>query len=141
MVRISKKTFFPLRPYNTFGINVQSKQFIGAKTTEELQYIIRQKNYDKILIIGGGSNLLLTQDFEGLTFEIESRGIEIIREDKESATVKVAAGENWHEFVLWCLENNLGGVKTYLIPGSVGAAPIQNIGAYGAELKYVFSVG
>jgi UDP-N-acetylmuramate dehydrogenase len=129
-----------LRPYNTFGINVQSKQFIGAKTTEELKYILRQKKDEKILIIGGGSNLLLTRDFEGLTLRIESRGIEIIREDEESATVKVAAGENWHEFVLWCLENNLGGVENLaLIPGSVGAAPIQNIGAYGSELKNVFS--
>lgn len=131
---------FSLRPYNTFGINVQSKQFIGAKTTEELQYILRQKKDEKILIIGGGSNLLLTRDFKGLTLRIESRGIEIIREDEESVTVKVAAGENWHEFVLWCLEKNLGGVENLaLIPGSVGAAPIQNIGAYGAELKHVFS--
>ena len=131
---------FSLRPYNTFGINVQSKQFIGAKTTEELQYILRQKKDEKILIIGGGSNLLLTRDFKGLTLRIEFRGIEIIRENEKSVTVKVAAGENWHEFVLWCLENNLGGVENLaLIPGSVGAAPIQNIGAYGAELKYVFS--
>ena len=129
-----------LRPYNTFGINVQSKQFIGAKTTQELQYILSQKKDEKILILGGGSNLLLTRDFEGLTLRIESRGIEIIREDEESVTVKVAAGENWHKFVLWCLENNFGGVENLaLIPGSVGAAPIQNIGAYGSELKYVFS--
>ena len=131
---------FSLRPYNTFGINVQSKQFIGIKNTEELKYVLRQKKDKKILIIGGGSNLLLTRDFEGLTLRIESRGIEIIREDQESVTVKVAAGENWHEFVLWCLENDLGGLENLaLIPGSVGAAPIQNIGAYGAELKYVFS--
>jgi len=131
---------FSLRSFNTFGINVQSKQFIGVKSTEELQYVLRQKKDEKILIIGGGSNLLLTRDFDGLTLRIESRGIEIIREDKESVTVNVAAGENWHEFVLWCLENNLGGVENLaLIPGSVGAAPIQNIGAYGTELKYVFS--
>ena len=131
---------FSLRPYNTFGIDVQSKKFIGVKSTEELQNVLRQKKDEKILIIGGGSNLLLTKDFEGLTLRIESRGIEIIREDQKSAIVKVAAGENWHEFVLWCLDNNLGGVENLaLIPGSVGAAPIQNIGAYGAELKYVFS--
>ena len=131
---------FSLRSYNTFGIDVQSKQFIGVKTTEELQYVLRQKKGKKILIIGGGSNLLLTKDFEGLTLRIESSGIEIITEDEKSAIVKVAAGENWHKFVLWCLENNLGGVENLaLIPGSVGAAPIQNIGAYGAELKYVFS--
>jgi len=131
---------FSLRPYNTFGINVQSKQFIGIKNTEELKYVLSQKKDKKILIIGGGSNLLLTRDFEGLTLRIESRGIEIIKEDEESVTVKVAAGENWHEFVLWCLENDLGGLENLaLIPGSVGAAPIQNIGAYGAELKYVFS--
>ena len=129
-----------LKPYNTFGINVQSKQFIGVKNTEELQYVLLQKKEEKLLIMGGGSNILLTKDFDGLTLRIESRGIEIIREDKEFATVKVAAGENWHEFVLWCLENDLGGVENLaLIPGSVGAAPIQNIGAYGVELKSVFS--
>ena len=125
-----------LQPYNTFGINVQSKQFIGVKNTEELQYVLLQKKKEKLLIMGGGSNMLLTKDFDGLTLRIESRGIKIIREDKEFATVKVAAGENWHEFVLWCLENDLGGVENLaLIPGSVGAAPIQNIGAYGVELK------
>jgi UDP-N-acetylmuramate dehydrogenase len=129
-----------LRSYNTFGINVQSKQFIGVKSTEELQYVLLQKKDEKLLIMGGGSNLLLTEDFDGLTLRIESRGIEIIGEDEEFTTVKVAAGENWHEFVLWCLENNLGGVENLaLIPGSVGAAPIQNIGAYGVELKSVFS--
>lgn len=130
---------FSLRSYNTFGINVQSKQFIGVKNTEELQYVLRHKKNEKTLILGGGSNLLLTEDFEGLTVRIESKGIQIIEENEKFATVRVAAGENWHEFVLWCLENDLGGVENLaLIPGSVGAAPIQNIGAYGVELKSVF---
>ena len=91
------------------------------------------------MVLGGGSNLLLTKDFEGLTLRIQNRGIEIVEQDDRKARVKVAAGENWHDFVLWCLENDLGGVENLaLIPGNVGAAPIQNIGAYGVELREVF---
>ena len=128
-----------LLPYNTFGINVKSKKFIGVENTLELIEILNQNKEEKLLILGGGSNLLLTQDFEGLVIRMESRGMEIVREDNQSATVKVAAGENWHDFVLWCLEKNLGGVENLaLIPGSVGGAPIQNIGAYGVELEEVF---
>jgi len=89
--------------------------------------------------LGGGSNLLLTKDFDGLTIRIENRGIEILKEDEYGARIKVAAGENWHDFVLWCLKKDFGGVENLaLIPGSVGAAPIQNIGAYGVELSQVF---
>lgn len=128
-----------LLPYNTFGVSVKSKKFIGVKNTEALIEVLNQNEKEKLLILGGGSNLLLTQDFEGLTIRMENRGMEVVQEDGQWATVKVAAGENWHEFVLWCLEKNLGGVENLaLIPGSVGAAPIQNIGAYGVELKEVF---
>ena len=128
-----------LLPFNTFGINVKSKTFIGIKTTEDLENVLKQNKEDKLLILGGGSNLLLTEDFDGLTIRMENRGIEIIHEDENWVTVKAAAGENWHDFVLWCLEKDLGGVENLaLIPGSVGAAPIQNIGAYGVELKEVF---
>mgnify|MGYP001451049728 CR=1 FL=1 len=128
-----------LRPYNTFGIDVKSKFFVGVQSTDELKAVLKQHQRAQLLILGGGSNLLLTQDFEGLTIRIETRGIEIVLEDDRSARVKVAAGENWHDFVLWCLENDLGGVENLaLIPGSVGAAPIQNIGAYGIELREVF---
>ncbi|MDC3238974.1 UDP-N-acetylmuramate dehydrogenase, partial [Flavobacteriaceae bacterium] len=93
----------------------------------------------QVLLLGGGSNLLLTKDFDGLTIRIENRGIEILKEDEYGARIKVAAGENWHDFVLWCLKKDFGGVENLaLIPGSVGAAPIQNIGAYGVELSQVF---
>ena len=128
-----------LRAYNTFGIDVKSKKFIGIQSTDALKAVLTENQYGQLLVLGGGSNLLLTQDFDGLTLRIESRGIEILQEDKYRAKVKVAAGENWHDFVLWCLEKDFGGVENLaLIPGSVGAAPIQNIGAYGAELSQVF---
>ena len=139
-MNLNFKKKFSLQSFNTFGINVQSKQFVGVKSTKEIQYVLSQKKNEKILILGGGSNILLTKDFDGLTMRIESKGIKVINENDEFATLKVAAGENWHDFVLWCLKNDLGGVENLaLIPGSIGAAPIQNIGAYGVELKSVFS--
>ena len=128
-----------LLPYNTFGIDVKSKKFVSVRSTDELKAVLNQNQEKRLLVLGGGSNLLLTKDFEGLTLRIENRGIEIVQEEQSSAKVKVAAGENWHDFVLWCLDNDLGGVENLaLIPGNVGAAPIQNIGAYGVELREVF---
>ena len=128
-----------LLPYNTFGIDVKSKHFIDVKSIDELKAVLNQNQLQNLLVLGGGSNLLLTKDFEGLTLRIQNRGIEIVEQDDRKARVKVAAGENWHDFVLWCLENDLGGVENLaLIPGNVGAAPIQNIGAYGVELREVF---
>ena len=128
-----------LLPYNTFGIDVKSKHFIDVKSIDQLQAVLNQNQLENLLVLGGGSNLLLTKDFEGLTLRIQNRGIEIVEQDDRKARVKVAAGENWHDFVLWCLENDLGGVENLaLIPGNVGAAPIQNIGAYGVELQEVF---
>ncbi len=128
-----------LLPYNTFGIDVKSKIFVGVRSTDELKAVLNQNKQAQLLVLGAGSNLLLTKDFDGLTVRIENQGIKIIGEDMRVARVKVAAGENWHDFVMWCLENDLGGVENLaLIPGSVGAAPIQNIGAYGVELMEVF---
>jgi len=128
-----------LSAYNTFGIDVKSKNFISIQSTDVLKVVLSENQDSQLLVLGGGSNLLLTQDFDGLTLKIESRGIEILQEDEYRAKVKVASGENWHDFVLWCLEKDFGGVENLaLIPGSVGAAPIQNIGAYGAELSQVF---
>ena len=128
-----------LSAYNTFGIDVKSKNFISIQSTDVLKAVLSENKDGQLLVLGGGSNLLLTQDFDGLTLRIESRGIEILQEDEYRAKVKVASGENWHDFVLWCLEKDFGGVENLaLIPGSVGAAPIQNIGAYGAELSQVF---
>ena len=128
-----------LSAYNTFGIDVKSKNFISIQSTDVLKAVLSENQDGQLLVLGGGSNLLLTQDFDGLTLKIESRGIEILQEDEYRAKVKVASGENWHDFVLWCLEKDFGGVENLaLIPGSVGAAPIQNIGAYGVELSQVF---
>lgn len=128
-----------LLPYNTFGIDVKSKKFVSVKSIDELKIVLNQNQEEQLLVLGGGSNLLLTKDFEGLTIRMENRGVEIVQQDDQKARVKVAAGENWHDFVLWCLENDLGGIENLaLIPGNVGAAPIQNIGAYGVELQEVF---
>ena len=128
-----------LLPYNTFGIDVKSKKFVSVRSTDELKAVLNQNQEKRLLVLGGGSNLLLTKDFDGLTLRIENRGIQIVHEEQRSAKVKVAAGENWHYFVMWCLDNDLGGIENLaLIPGSVGAARIQNIGAYGVELSQVF---
>ena len=92
-----------LRTYNTFGIDVKSKKFIGIQSTDVLKAVLAENQGAQVLLLGGGSNLLLTKDFDGLTIRIENRGIEILKEDEYGARIKVAAGENWHDFVLWCL--------------------------------------
>ncbi len=130
-----------LKPYNTFGMDVNASHFARFSSVEELNQIL---NYPEVknlplLILGGGSNLLLTRNFEGLVLKNELHGISIVKTENEITYVKSAAGEVWHNFVLFCIENNLGGVENLsLIPGSVGAAPMQNIGAYGIEIKDVF---
>lgn len=128
-----------LKPYNTFGVEVQTRFFYKVTSTKKL--ITQLKSIAKLplLILGGGSNLLLTKDFPGVTLLMANKGITILEEKNKTVRVEVQAGENWHDFVLWCLEQNYGGVENLaLIPGSVGAAPIQNIGAYGVELSEVF---
>ncbi|WP_282136300.1 UDP-N-acetylmuramate dehydrogenase [Seonamhaeicola maritimus] len=128
-----------LKPYNTFGIDVNARYFISVSVIVELKTVLSLENHPNKLLIGGGSNMLLTKDFDGLVIHINLKGIEIISEDDQCVTIKANAGENWHEFVLWCLKNNFGGIENLsLIPGNVGTAPIQNIGAYGVELKDVF---
>ena len=133
-----------IKPYNSFGIDVKAKQFASFSSAEQLKEIlIIEKNFIKepinILILGRGSNLLFTEDFSGLILKNEIKGINIYKEDESHVYVKAGAGESWHQLVLFCLENNLAGVENLaLIPGSVGAAPMQNIGAYGVELKEVF---
>lgn len=127
-----------LQPYNTFGLDVKARYFASFSSVEELKQLlssdIAQQN--PLLILGGGSNVLLTKDFEGLVLLNQLKGI-IIREDGE--TIEAAAGEVWHELVLFSIKHNLGGIENMsLIPGSVGAAPMQNIGAYGVEVKDVF---
>ena len=128
-----------LKNYNTFGIEAKAKRFARFSDTEELTNILSEKEDDELLILGGGSNILLTKDFDGLAILNEIKGFEIIEEDENFVKVKVGSGEVWHEFVLSCIKKNFGGVENLsLIPGSVGASPMQNIGAYGVEIKDVF---
>jgi len=128
-----------LKPFNTFGIDVKAGYFARFSSTIELNQILNEYRKIPFLIIGGGSNLLLTKDFEGIVLKNEIKGKEIISETDHEVTVKIGAGENWHEFVIWSIENGFGGIENLsLIPGSVGASPMQNIGAYGVEIKDVF---
>lgn len=130
---------FNLRPYNTFGIEVFAKRFSAFTSISELRNLLAQRNEDELLFLGGGSNILFTKNFDGLVLRNELMGIEVIDENDSYVTIKSGAGEVWHNFVLFCVDNNYGGVENLsLIPGSVGASPMQNIGAYGAEIKDVF---
>ncbi len=128
-----------LKPYNTFGISAKTKMFARFSSLEELKSVLAQKQGQELLVLGGGSNILLTQDFQGLVLRNELKGMELVSDDDEFVLIKCAAGEIWHQFVLYCVANNFGGVENLsLIPGSVGASPMQNIGAYGVEIKDVF---
>ncbi len=132
---------FSLKPYNTFGIDVKAKYFTTFNSVENLEEILNSQFsiLNSQLILGGGSNLLFTKDVDGIVLKNEIKGIEIIDEDDDFIYVKAGAGLNWHEFVLHCLRNNYAGVENLsLIPGNVGASPMQNIGAYGVEIKDVF---
>lgn len=129
---------FSLQAYNTFGIEALASQFAKVHSQEALQRFLL-KNKDPLFILGGGSNLLITQDIKKLVLKNAIKGIQIHSETKSRAIVKIGGGENWHQFTQWCIRQDLGGVENLsLIPGTVGAAPIQNIGAYGVELKDVF---
>ena len=128
-----------LKPYNTFGIDAKGKHFVSIETLEELKKAISLEEYPKKFILGGGSNMLLTKDIDALVIHVNLKGIEILSQTEDHALIKANAGENWHEFVCWCLENDFGGIENLsLIPGNVGTAPMQNIGAYGVEIKDVF---
>lgn len=130
-----------LQPYNTFGIDAKARYFVEITNIADLQALIRRKVYkeQEIFILGGGSNVLLTQDFEGLVIKMNIPGIEVVEENEELVRVRAGAGENWHQFVLYCITQGYGGIENLsLIPGTVGAAPMQNIGAYGVEIQDVF---
>lgn len=130
---------FSLKNYNTFGLDIKTKQFVSVQTEEELTQTLRQIYASELLVLGGGSNMLLTQDLDKTVLHVNLKGKEVLQESEDSVLIKIAAGENWHEFVMWCVANNYGGIENLaLIPGNVGTAPIQNIGAYGVELKDVF---
>ncbi len=136
---VNFKNNVSLLPYNTFGVDVNTSSFIKVKKTDDLLSALKKKSFENFLVIGQGSNILFTKDFPGLTILMDNHGKEIIKENRKEVIIKVQSGENWHEFVLWCLKNNYGGVENLaLIPGKVGGAPIQNIGAYGVEIKDVF---
>ncbi|MBN9381914.1 MAG: UDP-N-acetylmuramate dehydrogenase [Chitinophagaceae bacterium] len=127
-----------LKKYNTFGIDVKARWFSSFDSQSSLGEVLAAWP-GPLLILGGGSNILLTRDFDGLVLRNEIKGIELVREDEQYVYVRVGAGENWHGFVQYALGRNWAGVENLsLIPGSVGAAPMQNIGAYGVEIKDVF---
>lgn len=130
-----------LQPYNTFGIPVDAAAFCIIRTKEDIISLIQNelKKYNSSLIIGGGSNILLCKNVEGLVIKNEIKGIEIIEEDEAHVWIKSYSGTVWHDLVMYCVARNYGGIENLsLIPGTVGAAPMQNIGAYGVELKNVF---
>jgi len=128
-----------LKEYNTFGISVKAEMFAVFSSIDELKQILSFRNNKKLLVLGGGSNLLLTKDFDGLVIKNEIKRFEVIEETVSEVIVESGAGENWHEFVLNCIDKGFGGIENLsLIPGSVGASPMQNIGAYGVEIKDVF---
>ena len=123
-----------LKEYNTFGIDCKARYFAEITTISDLK-----KGLTTLFILGGGSNMLLTQDLDALVLYVNLKGISVVTEDDDFATLQVMAGENWHEFVTYCIDHDYGGIENLsLIPGNVGSAPIQNIGAYGVELKDVF---
>ena len=129
---------YPLRDYNTFNISVNAKLFYEFKDKISLQKILKREDLKNknILILGGGSNILFSKNYDGLILKNGILGINIISETNNHVEIEVGAGENWHEFVLWSINNNLSGIENLaLIPGLVGASPIQNIGAYGMEVK------
>ncbi|GAA3780307.1 UDP-N-acetylmuramate dehydrogenase [Flavobacterium ginsengiterrae] len=130
---------FSLKKHNTFGIEASAKQFVAVRSTAELKTILEENKNEKKFILGGGSNMLLTKDIDALVIHIDLKGKKIIKEDDDFVWVESQAGEVWHDFVLWTIENNFGGLENMsLIPGNVGTTPVQNIGAYGTEIKDTF---
>jgi UDP-N-acetylmuramate dehydrogenase len=133
---------YSLKKYNTFGIAATAKYFACFSSENELVELLRNDlcKTEPLFILGGGSNILLTQDFEGLVLANTIKGMEVLAEDNHSSTIEVGAGEVWHDFVLWSIDKNLSGIENLaLIPGLVGASPMQNIGAYGLEVKDVIT--
>lgn len=129
----------PLKAFNTFGIAANAAYFAAFASIADLESLPGPVAAFPTIMLGGGSNILLTTDVNGWVLKNEIKGIEITGEDREFVYVKAGAGEPWHPFVLYCIDHNWGGVENLaLIPGNIGASPMQNIGAYGVELKDVF---
>jgi UDP-N-acetylmuramate dehydrogenase len=132
---------FSLKHLNTFGIEASCRYFAALTSTDDIKEILSDKKYNSLykLILGGGSNLLFTKDFNGIVLKNNLKGIELLKEDANFYYVKAAAGEVWHHLVMHCIKNNYAGLENLsLIPGNVGASPMQNIGAYGVEIKDSF---
>lgn len=135
---------FSLKQYNTFGIEARARYFASFSSVSQLTELLNAVPLADgarvpVLLLGGGSNILFTKDFDGFVLKNEIRAVEKLREDDDHVFIKAGAGENWHHFVMHCVKNNWAGVENLsLIPGCVGASPMQNIGAYGVELKDVF---
>lgn len=135
------RTDIDLQPYNTLNISAKAKLFASVESEEQLKTILGSAAVENepVFVLGGGSNILFADDFDGLIIHMNIKGREIVRETDEHIILRVGAGENWHQLVRFCVDKGWGGVENLsLIPGMVGAAPIQNIGAYGAEIKDVF---
>jgi UDP-N-acetylmuramate dehydrogenase len=129
-----------LFPYNTFHIHATARHLVTIRRAEEAREAFRSElfNSHRHLVLGGGSNILLTGDFDGVVIKNEIAGVAVAGEDAATIRLKVGSGENWHRFVMYCVERDLGGIENLsLIPGTVGAAPMQNIGAYGVEIREV----
>ena len=132
---------YPLLKLNTFGVDIKAKYFTTINTVNELIEIKKADEFKnlQLLILGGGSNILFTKDFDGLVILNDIKGKEIVDQNHHSVFLKIGAGENWHELVMYCVDNGWGGIENLsLIPGNTGTAPMQNIGAYGVEIKETF---
>lgn len=128
-----------LKSYNTFGIEAIARHFVEITTVKDLREVLQNENYPDRIVLSGGSNVLFTNDLNALVIHINIKGITILTEDEHSVVLKVMAGENWHDLVIWTIDHDYGGLENLsLIPGNVGTSPIQNIGAYGVELKDSF---
>lgn len=128
-----------LKAYNSFGIDAKAKLLSSISTTEQALEVLNQHKSENLLILGGGSNILFTKDFDGLVLRNCIYGTNILQESDEEVIVKFGAGESWHSAVMYCIKRGFSGIENLsLIPGNCGAAPMQNIGAYGVEIKHVF---
>ncbi|MCO4819625.1 MAG: UDP-N-acetylmuramate dehydrogenase [Bacteroidetes bacterium] len=130
-----------LTQLNTFGMSVTAKEFVTVTSPDQIKDMVKQSIFKSpFFILGGGSNVLFTDDFDGIVIKNEIKGIRLVKETEKDVTIHVGAGENWHDTVLYTIDHNWGGIENLsLIPGCVGASPIQNIGAYGVELKDVLT--
>lgn len=130
---------YPLKQHNTFGLSAFAKEFVAVHSISDLAEVLCENAGKDLFILGGGSNMLLTKDIDALVIHVDIKGKTITNNGNGTADVTAMAGENWHEFVLYCIDNGLGGLENLsLIPGNVGTTPIQNIGAYGTEIKDTF---